>query len=71
MIKVSVPINTVLEECKGCPNFQLETDTLCAFNRPDIIIYKCAHVDICENAIELYKKHVEVENDNEETQKSL
>lgn len=56
---IKVPINTVLEECKKCPYFQLEMDNLYAFNRIDTIIYKCAHVDICEKAIELYKKHMD------------
>ncbi len=60
---IKVPINTVLEECERCPYFQLETDNLYAFNRPDIVICKCQHVDICENAIELYKKHVEAEKE--------
>ena len=68
---IKAPINTVLEECKECPYFRLEMDNLFAFNRPDTIIYKCEHVDICEKAIQLYKKHIEAEKDNEETQKSL
>lgn len=63
-MKISIPIDTALEECKECPYFQLEVDNLSAFNRPDIIIYKCEHVNICEKAIELYKKHIEAERDN-------
>ena len=70
-MKVSVPINTILEECMRCPYFELEMDNLYAFNRIDTIVYKCAHINICENAIELYKKHIGAENDNEEAQKSL
>ena len=58
MMKINMPINTVLEECKECPYCKILTDSLYAFDQPDIIVnYKCAHVDICENAIELYKKH--------------
>ena len=64
MMKISVPINTVLEECKECPYFQLEMDNLYAFNKIETIIYKCQHVDICEQAIQLYKKHVEAETNN-------
>lgn len=66
-MNIKVPINTVLEECKRCPNFQLNADNLFEFNRIETIVYKCAYVDICENAIELYKKHVEAEKNNEET----
>lgn len=61
---IKIPVNTVLEECKECPFFRLETNNLYMFNRPDILIYKCEHVDICEKAIELYKKHVEAEKED-------
>lgn len=61
---MKVPINTILEECASCPYFYLEMDSLSAFNRPDITIYKCQHVDICEKAIELYKKHIEAEKED-------
>lgn len=65
-MKLKIPLNTVLEECTECPYFELEMDNVYAFNRVDTIVYKCAHIDTCNSAIELYKKHIGAENNNGE-----
>ena len=58
-------IQVLCDACAKCEKFQVEQTTLWADEKPYEHLLYCKHIEICQNAVDIWEKHIKEEKQNE------